>query len=616
MFSALRVTVAAVLLALVGVGLWAGLAIDPPPGPATPVSDQQAPRPTPTELFSITLDEDALPENLVGVLFSRKAYPTDKEIMYTAGFKAPNTFVRYLEAGELGIRPKSTTQIIRAGSSWDQAEVLAADEEAVVGAGDTFVMHEIPFDEFGPQALGEMWTPGDDATVISLAIREAKTCCAMTHPGMDSIWYHTLATGVDELRGSPVTLRVLRWDIPVGATTTETVASLPTLWVLGSGAISTMPATGVSEDVYQPPDPKPGSPIWALSFDPGAEMIVENIGDESAILYQLLVTPANLAAASTAPADIAVADAGRMLKGRRGHEATLLPDGRVLITSGGWADAETFDPASGAFDPAGKMSGIRSATATLLEDGRVLIAGGGPRDAEVFDPATGAFEPTGTMLEERRLHAATRLADGRVLITGGRTDSAELYDPDTGTFEPTGEMLGYREEHAAVLLADGRVLVSGGGTPPAELYDPASGTFGPTDAAILSRDNHTSTLLGDGRVLLVGHGAGPQIYDPVTDSVEAAGPMVVPRYHHAAALLPDGRVVLVGGLDQRVHDPIASIEVFDPVTNTFSDGGAMTVVRWYPTATTLPDGRIFVAGGTTGTAAMRNTEILELTPRG
>ena len=72
----------------------------------------------------------------------------------------------------------------------------------------------------------------------------------------------------------------------------------------------------------------------------------------------------------------------------------------------------------------------------------------------------------------------------------------------------------------------------------------------------------------------------------------------------------------MGGLDQRVHDPIASIEMFDPVTNTFSDGGAMTVVRWYPTATTLPDGRIFVAGGTTGTAAMRNTETLELTPRG
>ncbi|MEA2026562.1 MAG: hypothetical protein U9O18_07710, partial [Chloroflexota bacterium] len=609
----LRVAVAAILLAVVGVGLWAGLAVDPPAGPAAPATDQQSPQPTPSELFSVTLDEDALPENLVGILFSRKAYPTDKEITYTAGFKAPNTFIRYLEAGELGIRPKSSTQIIRAGSSWNQAEVLAPGEETIVGTGDTFVMHEIPFDEFGPQALGEMWTPGDDATVISLAIRETKTCCAMTHPGMESIWYSTLSTGVDELRDDPVTLRVLRWEIPVGATSAQTVASLPTLWVLDSGAVSVTPATGASEDAYQPPDPKPGSPLWLLSLDPGAEMIVENVGDEPAVLYQLLVTPADPVAGSAATAEITVMDAGRMLKGRSGHEATLLPDGRVLITGGGWADAETFDPASGSFESVGKMSGIRSATATLLEGGCVLLAGGGSQEAEVFDPTSGTFETTGTMLEERGFHAATRLADGRVLITGGRTDSAELYDPETGVFEPTGEMLGYRAEHAAVLLADGRVLVSGGGAPPAELYDPASGTFGPTDAAFLSRDNQTSTLLGDGRVLLVGHGAGPQIYDPVSDSVEAAGPMLVPRYHHAAALMPDGRVVLLGGLDQRVHDPIASIEIFDPVTNTFSDGGAMTVVRWYPTATTLPDGRIFVAGGTTGTAAMRNTETLELT---
>ncbi len=94
-------------------------------------------------------------------------------------------------------------------------------------------------------------------------------------------------------------------------------------------------------------------------------------------------------------------------------------------------------------------------------------------------------------------------------------------------------------------------------------------------------------------MLLAGHGAGPQIYDPMSDPVEAAGTMVVPRYRHAAALMPDGSVVLVGGLDQRAHDPIASIQILDPATNTLSDVGAMTVVRLYPTAPTLPDGRVF-----------------------
>ena len=75
-----------------------------------------------------------------------------------------------------------------------------------------------------------------------------------------------------------------------------------------------------------------------------------------------------------------------------------------------------------------------------------------------------------------------------------------------------------------------------------------------------SRGEAGGLPLADGRVLLVGHGAGPQVYEPVSDSVEAAGTMVVPRYRHAAALMSDSSVVLVGGLEQRVHDPIASIQ--------------------------------------------------------
>ena len=94
--------------------------------------------------------------------------------------------------------------------------------------------------------------------------------------------------------------------------------------------------------------------------------------------------------------------------------------------------------------------------ATLLEDGRVLLTGGdglSPGSAELYDPATGTFSPTGSMGIARTGHTATLLRDGTVLIAGGTapeldpgegsvrldsTASAELYDPATGTFSPIG----------------------------------------------------------------------------------------------------------------------------------------------------------------------------------
>ena len=92
-------------------------------------------------------------------------------------------------------------------------------------------------------------------------------------------------------------------------------------------------------------------------------------------------------------------DASHLLAARFGHAATLLPDGRVLVTGGSFfardpADAaaaapiapEARDPRSGVFVPAGTMVAERSGhTATLLEDGRVLIVGGVKRSPDRSD---------------------------------------------------------------------------------------------------------------------------------------------------------------------------------------------------------------------------------------
>src|SRR5688500_18408046 len=81
---------------------------------------------------------------------------------------------------------------------------------------------------------------------------------------------------------------------------------------------------------------------------------------------------------------------------------------------------------TGTFTATRNMINARAGhTATLLLDGRVLITGGYDGGigklsrAELYDPATGAFTLTGDLLNARYSHTATLLPDGKVLIAGG-----------------------------------------------------------------------------------------------------------------------------------------------------------------------------------------------------
>src|SRR5215470_14196457 len=98
---------------------------------------------------------------------------------------------------------------------------------------------------------------------------------------------------------------------------------------------------------------------------------------------------------------------------------------------------------TGTFTPTGNMTTARQGhTATLLKDGRVLITGGSTyirncvKSAELYDPATGTFTEKRDMLYARTGHKGILLPDGRVFIVGGcypSQISAEVYDPLTGT---------------------------------------------------------------------------------------------------------------------------------------------------------------------------------------
>jgi hypothetical protein len=154
--------------------------------------------------------------------------------------------------------------------------------------------------------------------------------------------------------------------------------------------------------------------------------------------------------------------AGSMIMLTSSNTATLLANGKVLVAGGlqevgahrASASAELYDPQSGVWSAIQGMVGPRSEhTATLLPDGRVLVTGGYGADAsaggldeplasaELFDPASGTWSATASMVAVRREHTATLLPDGRVLVasgTGGSLTggpvlaSAELYDPGSG----------------------------------------------------------------------------------------------------------------------------------------------------------------------------------------
>ncbi len=119
------------------------------------------------------------------------------------------------------------------------------------------------------------------------------------------------------------------------------------------------------------------------------------------------------------------------------HTATCLANGDVLLAGGvtdvssqTWvatASAELFKAGTGVLQPTGNMILPRkNFTATLLQDGRVLITGGitaneaGTNTAELYDPKSGTFSQTPKMNYVWSYHSATLLLNGKVLPCGTR----------------------------------------------------------------------------------------------------------------------------------------------------------------------------------------------------
>jgi N-acetylneuraminic acid mutarotase len=318
---------------------------------------------------------------------------------------------------------------------------------------------------------------------------------------------------------------------------------------------------------------------------------------------------------------------GALGQSRALHEATVLADGRVLITGGDDGShfldtAELFDPLSAQWSPTGSMGTRRSGPAgVLLRDGRVLVAGGngpGSSSTELFDPPSGTWTTVERMIHGRTGHSATPLADGTVLIVGGiggigaaassaHTQPAEVYDPAGGTWTATGPMAFNRVGHTATLLSDGRVLVAGGtsqsgGQPrsSSEIYDPKDKTWTPNGDLPAERTNHTAVKLRDGSVIVAGGtGLGGSSMtsvdrlDPATGQWAAAGELEIGFTFGRSALLCDGTVLFAGGQS----DGEDRAQIYDPRNGLVTASATLVARHAFGTLTVLQDGRALLAGG-------------------
>ena len=305
-----------------------------------------------------------------------------------------------------------------------------------------------------------------------------------------------------------------------------------------------------------------------------------------------------------------------LAKPRFSHDATLLDDGRVLM-SGGFTAAfdgdelidfgvvefsETYDPATLSWTLTDKawlaykswqvyhqaLEVLIYPPTDSLPDGRVIGVAHDHIDARsrvefvkylaVFNPETDEWETISDIPLNRTSFDMAVLGDGRVLIVGGYDSNAtsstfsieplditETYNPDSGewrTFAPMNEVA---MEQALVRLSDGRVMAVGGFDDPNNM----SGT------------------------------ARAEIFDPETDIWTLTGAMNIPRTFPEAIALSDGRVLVAGagGSQTAVTDNVPNSETYEPATGEWTFTGAMSVSRAGHTLTLLPDGRVLAAGG-------------------
>jgi len=175
-----------------------------------------------------------------------------------------------------------------------------------------------------------------------------------------------------------------------------------------------------------------------------------------------------------------------------GTEIIKLKNGNIMVLGGYYYDKSTtpweltylnecdiYNPSTENWAVAAPMLIPRSShTATLLNDGRVLITGGfnsdslGLRECEIYDTITNSWETAAPMNDIRYSHDAILLPNGNVFVSGGPSvegggshwlKSTEVYNVQNNTWSYAGDMIDHRSGNKMFYLSTiNKILILGG----------------------------------------------------------------------------------------------------------------------------------------------------------
>lgn len=270
-------------------------------------------------------------------------------------------------------------------------------------------------------------------------------------------------------------------------------------------------------------------------------------------------------------------DRAAMMLARAGHKATLLNDGRILITGGCVGLNIISNPSTPATN-----------------------------SCVIFDPSDNSYTYAAPMSEARVFHTATLFADGpdwKVLVAGGQlassaytaTDSAEVYDPNTDTWTPVDALPSKMSLHSAAIMPSGKVLVVGGydetGTDSSSCYLYDSGSWTAASPLSTARSEAMIGTYTDGAVVAGGVSGvtildSIEFYDEVGDSwTLSASTLTTARRFGAAVNKSTDEIAFVGGFTTNAFSVAASssdADVYDAATDSISAIGPMTVTAGSP----------------------------------